>query len=483
MAIATMSGLPSAEAARSDIVVGIRLEPPHLDPTASAAAAIDEVVYANLFEGLTRIDKEGAVVPGLAESWSISDDGKIYTFKLRPGVSFHDGSAFDANDVKFSLDRARAENSTNAQKPLFAAIEAVKVIDPLTLEVTLKKPTGNFLFNLGWGDAIVVSPETAEGNKTDPIGTGPFKFSKWVKGDRIEIERNPEYWGEQAKLDKATFKIIADPAAALASLMAGDVDAFPIYPAPENLAQLEADPRFAVAVGSTEGETILAMNNKSGPLADKNVRKAISHAIDKKAVIDGAMFGYGTPIGSHFAPHHPAYNDLSGTYEYDPEKARDLLAEAGYPKGFSAVIKLPPPAYARRGGEIVASQLRKIGVELEIVPLEWAQWLKEVFKEKNYDFTIVSHTEPMDIGIYSRPDYYFQYQNPEFNALITKLEETTDTEERYKILARAQKVIADDAVNVFMFQLAKTGVANTDLEGLWLNAPIQANDLTAVEWK
>ncbi|MBA5776908.1 ABC transporter substrate-binding protein [Stappia sp. F7233] len=472
-----------ASAARTDVTLGVRLEPPHLDPTAGAAAAIDEVVFINVFQGLTQVDRDGTIKPALAESWTISDDGTVYTFKLHQGVTFHDGTAFDAEDVVFSLDRARGADSVNAQKAKFEVIDKVEAIDPSTVRITLKQPTGDFLFTLGIGDAVMVGPESADANKSDPVGTGPFKFSRWVKGDRVDLERNSDYWGTPAKLDKATFKVIGDSAAALAALMAGDVDGFPIYPAPENLPQFEADPRFAVVVGSTEGETILATNNAKKPFDDKRVRQAIAHAIDRKAIIDGAMFGYGTPIGSHFAPHHPAYVDLVGTYPHDPEKAKALLAEAGYPDGFKATLKLPPPAYARRGGEILASDLKKVGIELELIPLEWAQWLEQVFKGKDYDLTIVSHTEALDIDIYARDDYYFGYKNPEFKALIARLGATTDTTARYDLMREAQKILADDAVNGFLFQLAKTGVWDAKLKGLWENAPVQANDLTEVYWE
>ena len=470
-------------AAKTDVTLGIRLEPPGLDPTAGAAAAIDEVVYANIFEGLTRIGPDGSVQPALAKSWTISDDGLTYTFSLHQGVKFHDGTDFNAADVRFSLRRAQADDSTNAQKALFEPIDKVTIVDPHTLTVTLKRPTGSFLFNMGWGDAVIVAKETAETNVNNPVGTGPFKFSKWVKGDSVEIVKNPDYWGEQAKIEKATFKIIADSSAALAALMAGDVDGFPIFPAPENLPQLDADPRFSVVVGSTEGETILSTNNKKPPFDNVLVRRAVAHAIDRQAIVDGAMFGYGTPIGTHFAPHHPAYLDLTAMSEHNPEKARALLKEAGLENGFKATLKLPPPTYARRGGEIVAAQLREVGIELEISNLEWAQWLEQVFRGKDYDLTIVSHTEPMDIGIYGRDDYYFQYADDGFKAILAELNETTDEAKRTGLMQDAQKKIAEDAVNGYLFQLAKLGVWNAKLKGLWENAPVQANDLTKVYWE
>ncbi|MCU0856135.1 MAG: ABC transporter substrate-binding protein [Rhodobacteraceae bacterium] len=473
------AGLASAQTA---ITLGMQLEPPNLDPTGGAAAAIDEVVYANIFEGLTRYNPDGSVAPALAESWEISEDGSVYTFRLRPGVKFHDGTDFTADDVKFSLDRARAADSTNAQKALFAGIADVAVVDPATVKVTLSAPNGSFLTNLAWGDAVIVAPESAATLATAPVGTGPFKFTRWVQGDRVEIERNPDYWGTAPALEKATFKFIADPTAAFAAMMAGDVDAFPVFPAPENLGQFAADPRFKVIVGSTEGETILALNNTDPALADVRVRQAIAHAINRQEIIDGAMFGYGTPIGTHFAPHNPDYVDLTGNSAHDPEKAKALLAEAGYGGGLTLSLKLPPPTYARRGGEIIAAQLRAVGIETQIENLEWAQWLETVFKGKDFDLTIVSHTEPMDINIYARPDYYFQYDNPALQEVMAELDIATDPAARTELLQSAQTIIAEDYVNAYLFQLAKTGVANAKIEGLWENAPTQANDLTGVRW-
>jgi peptide/nickel transport system substrate-binding protein len=473
-----------ALAARDTLVLGMPLEPPHLDPTAGAAAAIDEVVYANLFEGLTRIDENGAVQKGLAEDWTISEDGLTYTFKLRAGVTFHDGSAMDSADVKFSLDRARAEGSTNAQKGLFEAIESVATPDAGTVVVKLGRPEGLFLWNMGWGDAVIVAPETADANKTGPIGTGPFRFVQWKKADSVKLDAWGGYWGKKPALKSVTFKFVSDPSAQVAGLMAGDIDAIPNVGAPESLERFKADSGFEVRVGNTEGETILAMNHRRETLADVRVRRAISLALDRRAIIDGAMFGYGTPIGTHFAPHHAAYTDLTGMYAYNPVKAKQLLAEAGHADGFKAVMKLPPPSYARRGGEIIAAQLAAVGIEVEIIPVEWAQWLKQVFKnEHDYDFTIVSHTEPLDIGIYARDDYYFGYRSDAFNAVIDELKGTSDEAARAALYGKAQKIIALDAVNGYLFQLARTGVQKKGLKGLWKNAPVQANDVTGVSWE
>ncbi|MEP2891682.1 ABC transporter substrate-binding protein [Tateyamaria sp.] len=479
---ATAALFAGMAAAKTDITVAMQLEPPHLDPTSAAAGAIDSVLYSNVFEGLTRFMGDGSVVPGLAKSWEISDDGLTYTFSLRDGVTFHDGTAMDAEDVKFTLDRILAEDSANAQKALYAAISSVEVVDPKTVRLTLSEPNGNMLFNLAWGDAVIVAPESIENIKQQPIGTGPFKFDSWTQGDSIQISQYAEYWGDQPALTEATFKFISDPTAAFGAMMAEDVDAFVGFPAPENLPQFEADPRFQVLTGSTEGETILSTNNKQAPFDDLRVRQALAHAIDRQAIIDGAMFGFGTPIGTHFAPHNPAYVDLTDLSAYDPDKARALLADAGLPDGFETTLHLPPPSYARRGGEIIAAQLAEVGIKAEIINVEWAQWLETVFRGKSFGLTIISHTEPMDIGVYANPDYYFQYDNPAFQDLIKTLNATTDPDARTKLLVEAETIIAKDAVNGYLFQLAQLSVAKAELQGLWTNAPTQATDLTGVSW-
>jgi peptide/nickel transport system substrate-binding protein len=479
---AVVAVVAGAATAKTDITVAMQLEPPHLDPTSAAAGAIDSVLYSNVFEGLTRFMGDGAVVPGLAESWEISDDGLTYTFTLRDGVTFHDGTTMDAEDVKFTFDRILAEDSANAQKALYTAISAVEVVDPKTVRMTLSEPNGNMLFNLAWGDAVIVAPESIENIKQQPIGTGPFKFDSWTQGDSIRISQYDGYWGAKPALTEATFKFISDPTAAFAAVMAEDVDVFTGFPAPENLPQFEADPRFQVLIGSTEGETILSINNKQAPFDDVRVRQAVAHAIDRQAIIDGAMFGYGTPIGTHFAPHNPAYVDLTGESAYDPDQSRALLAEAGMPDGFETTLHLPPPSYARRGGEIIAAQLAEVGIKAEIINVEWAQWLETVFRGKNFGLSIVSHTEPMDIGIYANPDYYFQYDNPAFQELMGTLNTTTDADTRANLLAKAQEIIANDAVNGYLFQLAQLSVAKAGVQGLWTNAPTQATDLTGVSW-
>ncbi|WP_184719160.1 ABC transporter substrate-binding protein [Caulobacter sp.] len=470
---------PLAVQAQSSLTIGLQLEPPNLDPTSGAAVATDDVVYGNIFEGLVQLDPQGAVKPLLATWWEVSPDGLSYTFHLRRGVRFQDGTAFDASVAKFSLDRALAATSTNVQKHALGAISRIEAVDPQTLRLTLARPDSNLLNVLALGDTVMVSPKSAGQLATAPIGTGPFKFAGWRRGDSVTLDLNDGYWGKAAKLAQVRFRFIGDPAAAFAAIKTGEIDAFPDYPAPENLAQLRADPKLKVIAAASEGEVILAINQRSGPLADVRVRRAIQHALDRRAIIDGAMYGYGTPIGSHFPPQNAAYVDLTGLYPHDVAKAKALLAEAGYPNGLSLTLKLPPPNYARRSGEIIAAQLAQVGIKVKIENVEWAQWLDQVFGRHAFDATVVSHAEPMDYDIYDRPDYYFGYSSSSFHDLMTQLKAATDEGQRAVILGQIQRRIADDAVNGFLFQFPRLGVFDARLKDFWVNSPTRSIDLAS----
>jgi peptide/nickel transport system substrate-binding protein len=477
LVVLPLSMLPGAQAA-DRVTIGMQLEPPILDPTASPAAAISEILYGNVFEGLVQFAADGSVVPKLAASWEISSDGLSYTFHLEHGVRFHDGNIFDAAVAKFSLDRARAPGSVNPQKSRLAKIRAIEIPDPLTVRVLLDQRSGGLLQSLAWGAFVMVSPASAATNAVQPVGTGPFRFSGWRRGDSITLARGAHYWGKPAALGQATFKFIADPTAAYAALMAGDVDAFSNYPAPESFPQFAADARFAVFAGTTEMKTVLALNHRVAPLDNLLVRRAISYALDRRAIIDGAMFGYGTPIGSHFPPRNPAYVDLTGVYPHDVAKARSLLTAAGYPRGFSLTLKVPPPSYARRGGEIVAAQLAQAGIRVRIENLEWAQWLDQVFTRHDFDMSIVGHAEPMDYDIYARDDYYFGYSNSDFKALIAALDDSIDAARRLDLLQQIQRKLADDAVNGFLFQYPRLDIWNAHLQGLDFDNVLGVVDLS-----
>jgi peptide/nickel transport system substrate-binding protein len=474
----------SAQGRKDSVVLGMTLEPaPGLDPTAASAAAIGEVVHLNVLEGLTKVNRDGSITPLLAESWNVDPDGKVYTFKLRRGVKFHDGEDFDASDVKFSFERARAEGSTNkAKKAVFDNISRIDTPDAHTVILLLNSADGNFPFRMGENTAVILDPKSAATTATKPVGTGPFRFEDWKKGASITLAKNDAWRGAASvKMKKVTFRFISEPAAQVAALLAGDIDGMPRFGAPQNLQQFQSDKRFTVEIGGTEGKTIVSINNRKKPFDDVRVRRALAAAIDRKAIIAGAMEGYGAPIGSHMVPSDAGYIDLTGANPYNPERARALLKEAGVALPLNVTLTLPPPQYARKGGEIVAAQLAKVGIVAKIENVEWAQWLSGAFKG-NYDLTLISHVEPLDFDRYADPAYYWGYDSRTYKELLARYNTTIDPKTRLKLLADIQKLLAEDAVNVYLFQLPQFSVARKPLKGLWSSSPIFANDLAALSW-
>ncbi|WP_304951349.1 ABC transporter substrate-binding protein [Sulfitobacter sp.] len=473
LALALAFGLMASASAAAELVIGMQQEPTSLDPTADATASIDSMMTQNVFESLTIVAENGEVQPNLATSWEVSEDGLTYTFTLAEGVAFHDGSTLDADDVVYSFDRAMGEDSVNPSKDIFEPIESVKAVDPQTVEITLKNKDAFFLFNMGQGDSAIVASESVETNNANPVGSGPFKFDSWTRGDRLTLVKNPDHRdAAEVALDKVVFRFISDPAAATAAMMAEELDAFPGFPAPELLPQFEADPRFRVNVGSTEGEVILAMNNAKPPFDNVEVRRAVATAIDRDEIIEGAMYGQAVPIGSFYPPHGTAYVDLTDAYPHDSTKAEEMFEAAGV-AGATMTLRVPPFPYATRSAEIIQNQLSEAGIDAKVENVEWGFWIDEVYKKKNYDMTIIAHTSPNDMGNFARgPDYFYGYDNAEMTALWEKIQTEVDAEARNELLKQGQQMLSDQSVHGFLFQLPLLGVFRQEVEGYWSSSPV-----------
>jgi len=469
----------AALAAPATLTIGTQLEPTGLDPTVTASSATAQVLFPAVYEGLVRLEADNRIEPSLAQSWEVSADGRVYRFRLRPGVRFHDGAPLESGAVRFSLERAVAQGAPNPLRSDLAVIDHVDTPDPLTVVVTLTAPCSRFLALLGRGAAAIVSPGSAADDAVRPVGTGPFRFVEWQRGKAIILERTPDYWGEPARIERVVYRFIADPSAALAALNAGDLDAFDAFPAPESIAALSADPRFVVHAGLSQGKAIMALNNARPPFDDLRVRRALAHAVDRRALVDGAMFGYGQPIGSHFPPQDPDYLDLTGLYPHDPARARALLAEAGHAQGLRLSLSLPPLPYARRSGEIIAAQLAEVGVEVDLVPMEWVTWLDRVFSRHDFDMTVIAHIEPMDFWIYGRDNYYFGYRGERLRPVLARLDAAGDPGRQSALLREVQTIIAEDAVNTFLFELPLFVVHTRAVSNLAHMTPVRMVDLAA----
>lgn len=470
-----------AQVKKDTVTLALTLEPPVLDPTASASSSIAEITQYNIFETLTKINPDGSVSPLLAESWEVSSDLKTYTFRLRKGVKFQNGEPLTAHTVQFAFERAGGEKSTNKDKRTFAHL-TVRVIDDTTVELVTAEIDPDFLFVLGQGTSIIVEPKSAATNTTQPVGTGPYQLGRWQKGAAITLQAWPAFRDAQKiRIQRATFRFIPDSAAQVAALLAGDVDAFP-RATPRSVPQFEKNPRFQVTVSGSRAKTILAINNGRKPLDDVRVRKAIAAALDRKAIIEGAAEGYGVPIGSHYVPGAFGYVDTTGVNPHNIDKAKALLAEAGVTLPLPLTMTLPPAPYARQGGEIIAAQLAKVGIQVKLQNVEWAQWLSGTYGNKQYDLTLISHVEPFDLSNFAKPDYYWNYNSKAFQDLFEKIKNTPNATDRARLLGEAQRMLANDAVHGFLYQPQWVTIANKQLRGLWKDMPVFVNDLSALHW-
>jgi len=466
-----------------DVVVAITADPPGWDPTVSTSQEIARVVYHNVFEGLVRFDRNGEIVPALAESWTLSEDALALTFQVRRGVRFHDGRRLTLSDIVAKFERALDPDSGHTNAGYYETIDAVVADDDaFTVTFALSRPTRSLLYDLARPDSIIYPAGTADSQRRQPVGTGPFRFAEYREGSEVRLERFEDYYlGGVPYLDAVRFRIIGDPNTRYAALRAGDVDLIGTSLPPEQYLQARQDPSLVATEGTATTEITLALNHARAPFDDPRVRQAITHAIDKDAIVDGAMFGLGTVIGTHMSPSEPYYLDLTGTYPYDPERARQLLAEAGYPDGFEVSFELPEPyALERRSGEVIAQQLADVGIEVELSVVEWGTWIQRIFLGADYDMTIIGHSEPRDIDIYADPDYYFQYDNPAVAALVAEAESAPSRETEIAAYREIARIIADDAAAVWVFSPPYLVAARTDVHGFWTDQPTPAIDMTEV---
>ena len=450
------------------ITLGVDLEPTSLDLTSTAGAPIPQVLLDNVYESLVRITDKGVIVPNLAKSYTISSDGKTYTFKLA-AAKFHDGSTFTSADVVWSYQRITAADSTNPFKAQFANVDSVSAPDASTVVITMKNRDNSFLFNLT-GQIGVVLKKGATNLASTANGTGPYKFSKWNRGSSITLLRNDKYRGVKGKAKTVVFKYIADPNALNNAFLSGQVDVLTTVQAPEILKFFAANDKFKVVAGTTNAEVTMSMNNENQYLKDPKVRLAIREAIDHTALIKTAWSGYGTAIGSFVPPTDPWYEDLTGLAPYDVANSKALLTAAGYPNGFKLTLEIPPIGYATASSEFIQASLKKVGIDVTINNVGWGEWIDRIFTKANYDMTIVAHVEPHDIAIYGNPQYYFRYNNPQVQAWLKAADEAATDAERTALLKKVGRQLATDSASDWLFLLPNTQVITKKISGIPTNS-------------
>jgi len=462
----------------TNLTIGVTLEPGTLDLTTSDAASIPQLLLYNVYETLVKMDSDGKIQPLLATGYDLSNDGTTYTFHLNPQAKFASGTPVDADAVVTSLNTMRHGTSQVLQSQT-AVVSDITATDDHTVQVTLSRPSNFWLYAMTSTPGIILDPAITD-LATAPMGSGPYVFDTWVKGDRITLKKNPNYWGAaQPNFDQVSFRYMPDPNAMVAAMLSGDLDIMGEMTSPDSLPQFSDTSRFQVNEGTTNGEIVLGFNHDRPALQNLLVRQAICYGIDRQALVDTVWGGKGTLIGSMVVPTDPYYQDLSGTYPYDPAKAKDLLAQAGV-SNLTLDLRVPITPYGPPAATFIASQLGDIGITVNVEELDFSsRWLPEVFLGGDYDMTIVAHVEARDIVNFARPDYYWHYNNPEFQALITQADEASPTE-FITDMQQAAKMLADDAAADWLFVFPNITVAKPGLTGIEINSTSLSFDVTTI---
>jgi peptide/nickel transport system substrate-binding protein len=473
----------TALAADSTITIGASLAPTTLDLTTTADASIPEALLYNVYEGLVKLDPAGKVVPLLAVSWKVSANGRAYTFVLHRDVRFQNGDPMTASDVVYSFERVLEPPSgkphphADDMKP----VQSVKAVNRTTVRVTLKHRSNGWLYAMAGPAGVILDKKAVATIATKPVGTGPFSVSAFTSGYSVTLTRNPTYWGTPAGVDKVVFRYYADPNAQVNAELAGDVDIVDNVLAPQLIKQFTDDPsKYTVVQGITNGKVLLSMNNSRKPLRNKLVRQAINYAIDRPALIRTAYAGYGTLIGTHASPADPWYLDLADTYPYNPAKAKRLLAQAGYPRGFTLTLAVPPVGYATASSVVVQSDLRQVGITVKLQQVDFKLWLDQVFTHANYDLTIIAHVEARDLIKYADPNYYWRFDDKTVQRLIAAGDAAQTTTQWLADYREVERIITQDAVNDWLFLLPSLEVVRKGITGYPRNSVSLSFDVTAL---
>lgn len=460
------------------LVIGATAEPPTLDPTVNNAAAIPQVLLYNVYETLVKVDGTGQLQGLLAKDWTVSPDRRTYTFHLQPGATFASGRPVTATDVKWSIERIVSADTSSVLKTQMAVVDTVTAVDDHTAEVTLKRPSNSWLWNMSSTAGIIIDSQSGADLATTPAGSGPYALKAWAKGSQIELVRNGTYWGTRAGVDAVTFRYFTDANAMNAAMLSGDLNVISNVQAPQALDRFSDTSRYTVMQGTTNGEVVLGMNNLNPALKDVRVRRAITYAIDRKALLASVWNGKGTLIGSMVPPTDPWYEDLAGAYPYDPAKAKELLKEAGYENGLTLRLRLPTLAYATGAGRFVQSQLAAVGITVVIDELEFpARWIDVAMRQSDYDLTIVAHVEPRDMVNFADPSYYWHYDSETFRGLMAAADAGTP-QEYIDDQRAAARVLSDDAAADWLFLLPNLVVTTPQVTGLNANATSLSFDVT-----
>ena len=434
------------------------------------------------------------IVPGLAESWTISKDGLQYTFKLRRGITFHDGTPLNAEAVKFSIERQINPNHPAyklGKYPFanffFGNVKAVEVLSEERVAFLLNEARASFIAVLAQGAASIVSPTAVmkwgPDYPTHPVGTGPFRFASWDRGQRVVLEKNPTYWKYPVKVERVIYRPIVEDQARLTELLTGTLDVIVGVPA-DFVSQLEQNAKITLLKQVGAHVWYLGMNNQKKPFDDKRVRQALNYAVNKDAIVKDVLKGTGAASRGPVLPGTWGADPALKPYPYDPERAKKLLAEAGYPSGFSTTLWVPESGSGMQApvamSTVMQSNLKAVGVNVSLQTMEWGAYLAKLRTKEQELFALswMAGTEDPDMVMYPLlhssqwtpvgPNRAL-YKNARFDTLLQQARLTTDQAKRAQLYREAQRVLVDDAPWVFVDHEIQIAALSKRVQGFKLH--------------
>lgn len=471
-------------ASTQSLAVGLIASPANLDFTTTAGAAIPQALLYNVYETLVKIDQSGKIVPSLATSWTVSGDRKTYDFKLRDGVKFTNGTPFNADTVKFNIDRVKDGKSWTANSPtMMDVVKNVDVVSPTDVKINLKEPSNGWLFNMAGPVGAMFTSNAVSNLKTTAVGTGPYTVQSYKPQVSLTMKKNAGYWGKAPTFSTVTLNYYADAAAQTNALRSGQIQLAFQLPTTEAVPAFKGNSKFKIYDGSSTGEVMMAMNNATGPLKNKKVRQALMYAINRKAVRDSVTNGYGELIGAMVPPSDPWYDaSLQNLYPYNPTKAKQLLQEA---KAMNLNLKFNVPnlPYATQAAQVVQSELKQVGVSTTIKTEEFpAVWLDQVFTKHQYDLSIINHAEPRDVATVFSKGYYTGYQNTAVQQQFVDADKASDAQ-YVALMKQATRQVAEDAAADWLWLSPCVSIADAALTNVPQNQTSLSLDLSTIGTK
>ena len=465
---------PSAESGElsdgSSVTVGIAQDLDSLDPHRALSAGTSEVLF-NIFEGLMKASPDGGVIPAVASDYSMSDDGKTYTFTLREGVTFHNGDPVTLEDVLYSLERCAGSESDGA--PLIAAfsnVESISADAEGRVVVALTEPSLEFLNAM---TAAVIPKDSGSTQATAPVGTGPFSFVSYMPQNSMEMKRYEGYWGTAPKLEKVTFKIITDANTLVLGLNGGTLDMVIHLP---NTSAPEIGKELTVLTDTMKLVQALYLNNGVKPFDDARVRQAMYYAINVPEIIEFVCDGAGVPTGTSMYPAFTKYfvPELADKYQQDLDKAKQLLTDAGYPNGFTMTITVPGNYEQHVDTALVLSQqLAAVGITAQVQEVAWETWVQDVYKGRQFEGTVsgiaasnMTAREMLERYTTGHSKNFINFSDAEFDDVVARAMTTMDMDEQVALYKRAQEILNERAGSLWLQDLCDLVVLRPQLDGM-----------------